>query len=127
MKYSIQLNTIQLKASHGVYESEKKSKNNFEIDISLQANITNALLSDDIKDTIDYVKVYNTIQEQMHVPVNLLEHLAYKIIHSLFQLDHRIDIIKIHISKLNPPIGGDCLSSSVCIEIERKCFVSLFP
>ena len=125
MKFSIQLNAIKLKASHGVFESEKKTKNDFEIDISIQANIKNAFKSDDINDTIDYVKIYNIIQAQMQVPVNLLEHLAYKIIGSLFKLDSRIDIIQIHISKLHPPIGGDCLSSSVDIEMERKYFLSL--
>ena len=87
-----------------VYFSEKLDKN---ILIAQKAEIT-----DEVRDTVDYSQVYALIKEQMSIPSHLLEHVGRRIINAVKEKFKEITEVKLKISKLNPPVGGqmDCVS-----------------
>ena len=50
----IRILNLRIPAKHGVYDFEKKSVGIFEIDIQMQIDLSKAMISDDLKDTVDY-------------------------------------------------------------------------
>jgi dihydroneopterin aldolase len=57
----IRLKNIQVYAYHGVHDYEREQGACFEIDVELEAALDRAVQSDDLADTIDYVKVYQMV------------------------------------------------------------------
>ena len=53
----------------------------------------------------------------MAIRAHLLEHVAHRIIARIFAELPQVSRIKVAVSKLNPPIGGDV--ESVTIEMEE--------
>jgi dihydroneopterin aldolase len=52
----------------------------------------------------------------MKVPSRLLEHVAQRIINRIKSSVTGLDRIRVRVSKINPPIGGDVQSVSVLLE-----------
>ena len=61
METKIRLKNIQLFGWHGVADKEKKIGQQFEIDIEAEAQLKSAIQSDDIRQTVDYSKLYETV------------------------------------------------------------------
>jgi len=57
----IRLKNIQVYAYHGVYEYEREQGTRFEIDVELEAMLDEAVSTDDLAHTIDYVKVQEVV------------------------------------------------------------------
>ncbi len=115
MQTLIELNGLEFYAYHGVSEQEKKVGNTFFVDISMEANIFQAVLSDNIKDTVSYADVYAVVKEEMEIPSNLLEHVAGRIIHSIRQHFPKVKRITVAIAKRNPPFGGAVKNARVIL------------
>lgn len=103
-------------AFHGVMEQEKKVGNKFTVDIEIDAEVEKSTITDNIEDTINYAEIYNIVKEQMAIPSNLLEHVAGRIIDKLHENIPQITGIRVKVSKINPPFGGDLLSASVTLD-----------
>ncbi len=114
----IELTGMQFYAFHGHFEAERIVGNNFLVDLEFRVNCTKASKSDDLKDTVDYQEVYNIVKKEMKIPSRLLEHVAKRILDSLFQTFVEIQKAKIKISKLNPPMGGQI--GRVGVTLSRK-------
>lgn len=69
-----------------------------------------------LKDTINYVDVFNCVKSHFGRAVPLLETLAAEIADDVFALDNRVKKIEISITKLNPPITGFTGTISVSFE-----------
>ena len=113
----ISLNGIEFHAHHGIHETERELGNNFLVDISLNVNVREAAIKDDLDHTLDYEKVYYVIAREMAIPSNLLEHVAKRI---LLGLDGEFDNVKdiiVTVSKLNPPLPGKCEKASVTVSL----------
>ncbi len=73
----IRLKNIQVYAYHGAHTHEREHGARFEIDAELEAPLDKATLSDELADTIDYVKVQALIVAiSTKNRYNLLETLA---------------------------------------------------
>ncbi len=59
----IRLKNIQVYAYHGVHDYEREKGTRFEIDADLEAALDRAIKTDDLTDTIDYVKVHQVVVE----------------------------------------------------------------
>ncbi len=103
---NIELKNLKFWAQHGVSPLEQKTGNFFLVSVVLTCDLERASISDQLEDTINYVKVYELIEQEMKIPSKLLEHVAERIkckIHSHFsQVSH----IRIKITKLNAPVKG---------------------
>ena len=101
----IHINNIRLHARHGVLPQEQLTGNDYIINVRVGYDISRAMQTDDVADTLNYAEVYNIIKEEMSTPSKLIEHVAGRIADRL--LDHYADInsIMLRITKCNPPMG----------------------
>ena len=112
----IELKSMKFYAYHGVSRQERIVGNYFTVDIAYSFPMDNACLSDDVNDTISYVDVYNVVKVEIGRPSNLLEHLTERISKALKADFPQLIYLKIKLSKLNPPLGGEVHSAAVIIE-----------
>ncbi len=113
----ISIENMRFYAYHGCFEQERIIGTKFLVSIHIQTDTSKAQQTDDIKDTLDYSKAYSIVKQQMDIPSHLLENVVQRIIQALKESFTQIDKIKVKVSKLNPPVGGqmDCVS----VEIEQ--------
>lgn len=102
------LEGLEFYAHHGFYAEEQSLGNRFQVDIRLRAHVEKAGETDELGLTVDYVKVYALVQEQMKIRFKLLETLGQRIIAELRQQFPQIEFLEVAISKFNPPISGLC-------------------
>ena len=117
MKIIIELNAMRFYAFHGVLPQETRVGNDFVVDISYACSGSEkASLSDDINDTISYADVYEVVKTEMERPSKMLEHVTARIATALKSQFSELTYLKVRLSKLNPPLGGEVYSASVTIE-----------
>ncbi|TFG75794.1 MAG: dihydroneopterin aldolase [Flavobacteriales bacterium] len=118
----VKLENIKVYAHHGCLEEETIIGSHYRVDVSLSANLTKPMFSDRLTDTIDYVHINHIVKEEMKISSKLLEHVAHRIIERIFSEIDLVRKVKVSVSKINPPIGGDV--EMVTIILSRKKDVS---
>ncbi|MEO8255287.1 MAG: dihydroneopterin aldolase, partial [Flavobacterium sp.] len=104
---TIKLKNIRTFSYHGCLIEEGKIGSDYCVDLEIKTNLKISALSDELKDTVDYVHLNRIVEEEMAIRSNLLEHVAKRIIdRALLELE-TVSKIKVGVSKINPPIGGD--------------------
>ena len=116
MKHTINVNGIKLYAYHGCLKEEGIIGGHYLVNVSLVTDFTEATLSDDLKNTVDYVAVNKIVTEEMAIRSKLIEHVGQRIVVRLKEeltdvLHHKVEIIK-----RSPPINGDVESVAIVIE-----------
>ena len=112
----IELKQMVFHAFHGVDPQERKVGNRFVVDLLLTLPLGKAMESDDLNDTVNYALVYEAVKKEMEIPSNLIEHAAGRIVQSLHDRFPQISIVRLKLSKINPPIGADMESASIIVE-----------
>ena len=112
----IYLESIRTYSHHGCMKEESVIGSEYRVDLWVDADLTVASSSDDLKDTPDYVVLHQIVVEEMKVPSRLLEHVAQRIIDRIKSSVAGLERIRVRVSKINPPIGGDVQSVSVLLE-----------
>ena len=113
----IKLKNIRTYSYHGCLIEEGKIGSDYAVDLEVKTDLRKSSVSDDLKDTVDYVLLNQIVVEEMEIRANLLEHVAHRIIKRIFDEVPAISRITLAVSKLNPPIGGDV--EAVTIELEE--------
>jgi len=114
---TIKLKNIRTFSFHGCLEEEGKIGSDYTVDLEIKTDLRKSALSDDLRDTVDYVHLNKIVVEAMAIRSKLLEHVAHRVILRTFKEIPSISRIKIAVSKINPPIGGDV--EAVSIEMEE--------
>ena len=114
---TIKLQNIRTFSFHGCLEEEARIGSDYRIDLEIKTDLRKSSLSDELKDTVDYVLLNKIVVEEMAIRSKLLEHVAERILSRIFKEIPAISRILIGVSKLNPPIGGDV--EAVTIEMEE--------
>ena len=114
---TIKLKNIRTFSFHGCLEEEGKIGSDYRVDLDVKTDLRKSALSDDLKDTVDYVLLNKIVVQEMDIRSELLEHVAHRIITRIFREIPSISRIILGVSKLNPPIGGDV--EAVTIEMEE--------
>ena len=109
----VKLENMSFYARHGCLESEKFLGGRFSVDLSYDYPMLPAAQSDDISKAVDYSAVYKIVKEQMAIPSNLLENVAWRILQSIKSAFPEIIAAKVTVTKFNPPLDGPTASSSV--------------
>ena len=65
MTTEIKLEEMRFYARHGVLEQERQVGNRFVVNLSLSVDVTQAVISDAIEDTIHYGHVYEAVKEEI--------------------------------------------------------------
>ena len=117
---TIKLENIKVFACHGCLREETIIGSNYRIDLAVKANLTASSLTDDLKDTVDYVLLNSIVKEEMNIPTKLLETVAKRILNRIFLESNLITKVMVSISKINPPIGGDVEMVTIKMKKKRK-------
>lgn len=117
---TIKLKNIRTFSYHGCLVEEGKIGSDYSVDLEIKANLRQSAASDNLIDTVDYVHLNKIVEEEMAVRSNLLEHVTKRIIDRAFKEIEMITKIKIGVSKINPPIGGDVEAVTIEMEEERN-------
>lgn len=118
-KAVIEINNMEFYAFHGCYTEEKIVGNRFVVDFSYVCDVTKAVESDYINDTISYLEVYQLIEKEIMIGSNLLENVAHRALTCVVNNFVNISKATIKISKMTPPLGGDIKSVSLILNYIR--------
>lgn len=122
MESYILLQDLRFYAYHGVGAQETRVGNEFTVDLRLRTDLSQAMKTDEVTDTVSYADVFETVREEMSQPSKLLEHVAGRIIRRLFHDFPAIEIIELRLKKRNPPMGADIEACGVEIKQSRTEF-----
>ena len=115
----VHIDGIRLHARHGVLPQEQLTGNDYIINVRASYDISRAMQTDDVADTLNYAEVYNIIKEEMSIPSKLIEHVAGRIADRLMDSYSQISSVMLRITKCNPPMGADCNGAGVEILVKR--------
>lgn len=102
----IQIENMEFYAHHGHFREEQIVGSKFLVDITIETDMTVPAESDSLKDTLNYQMVYRLIQGEMDKKSRLLEHIARRILDTVYDGFSGIDKVTVKVSKMNPPMGG---------------------
>ena len=83
------------------------------VDVVVEFDLSAVEKSHDLKDTVNYIKVFNCVKKEMKRPARLLETLLERTVSSLKKIHPSITSVEVKIEKTNPPIGGDVGSVAI--------------
>lgn len=113
----ILLENVKFYAFHGVLPQERKVGNDYQVSLRIGYDISRAMVSDDVNDTLNYAEVYQLLSQEMSVPSALLERVAGRIGDRLFRKFPAIQSIDLTIIKVNPPMGADSEGAGVEVHL----------
>ena len=116
MKGVIEIEGMEFFAYHGCFETERVVGNKFTVYACLHYDCALAAMSDCIEDALNYQSAYEVIACEMMKPSHLLEHVGQRILTQLYEKFPPLQYVKIKISKMNPPLGGQIQCTSVTLE-----------
>lgn len=102
----ITLSNLRFHAFHGVLPQERLVGNDYLLTLRVGYDVSRAMESDQVADTLNYAEVYQVASAEMAVPSSLLEHVAARIGGKLFERFPDITSIAIRLTKRNPPMGA---------------------
>lgn len=115
----IQVNNIKLYAYHGCLEEEAKIGSWYRVDIEVEGDLSKSAKTDELSDTIDYVHLNAIAKEEMAIRSKLLEEVAQRILDRFFREIPMLEMAKVAVAKINPPIGGNVEEVVVILEQRR--------
>jgi 7,8-dihydroneopterin aldolase/epimerase/oxygenase len=101
---TIELKALRFYAFHGVFPEEKKTGNEFEVNLFVDFIPAEAVIKA-LDETINYAQLYEIVKAEMQKPRGLLETLAMEIIENIYSSFAQIKKAEIEIIKLHPPIA----------------------
>tara|TARA_R110002012_G_scaffold253330_1_gene432338 strand:+ start:1084 stop:1440 length:357 start_codon:yes stop_codon:yes gene_type:complete len=115
----IKLSTIKVYAYHGCLREESIIGSDYSVDVELVADLTKASITDELKDTVDYVLINHIVKEEMAIKSKLLEHVAKRILDRILASCSSVSKAEVSVSKINPPINGDVEMVSINLQLTR--------
>ena len=101
---------------HGVFEHEAKNGQDFYVDLEIHLDLSQASISDDLKETIDYGSLADlVVSEITGERVQLIERLAGRIADRIKDLYPQVINIAVTVHKPSAPITAQTTDISVTI------------
>ena len=113
----IELKGLSFFARHGVMEQERVTGGTFIVDVRVKYDLSAAVRSDEVKDTLNYAELSEIINREMQTPSNLLEHLAGRIGGSIMDAFPQVEEVGITVTKKNPPLGAELEGAAVTLHL----------
>ncbi len=110
---------IRLYAYHGHLPEEAKLGGHFIVNVWVTTDTSEVEQSDDLNDTIDYVKIIAIVKEQMGIRSNMIEHSAKRIVDAILSLK-KVKKVKVEVEKIAPPITTTFNKISATIKGEQN-------
>lgn len=116
----IAIEGIELYAYHGCLEEEAKIGGKYRVDVYIDTDYTEAALTDELGDTVDYVEVFQIVKKEMAVRSKLIEHVARRIAYALADDITKKAKYTVKLTKYKPPVNGPVEQCSVTWESRRE-------
>ena len=101
---TIELKQLHFFANHGLYAEERKTGNEFEVNLIVSYQPSSGTIID-ISDTVNYVQLYDLLKAEMQKPRQLLESFVMEVTELIHAAFPQIKKVEISITKLHPPIA----------------------
>jgi len=116
-EFTIELKSVIFFAFHGLHDEERKTGNEYEVDLSVKY-FTDGKKITKIDETINYVRLFEIVKQEMGQPRNLLETVAISITEKIQQQFSQVKEVEVRINKKNPPIVN--FSGSVAVLYTKR-------
>ena len=116
---SIVISGLRLRACHGVLPQEHVVGNDYVVDVCVHYDISRAMRSDDLSDTLNYAQLAEIIAHEMAIPAQLIESVAHRIGETLFSAFPEVTRVELEILKIAPPMEADCRGAGVKLDLMR--------
>ncbi len=111
----IQIENMEFYSFHGHFKEERIVGNKFLVDLTVETDMEAPAASDNLKDAVNYQRLYEIIKQQMEMKSHLLEHIAGRILDAIYSEMKGIKKVTVKVSKMNPPMGGKIGSVSIIL------------
>ena len=115
----IQIENMEFYSFHGHFKEERIVGNKFLVNLTIETDMKAPAESDNLKDAVNYQRVYEIVKQQMEMKSHLLEHIAGRILDAIYSEMTGITKATVQVSKMNPPMGGKIGSVSVIMERQK--------
>lgn len=115
----VKVRNIRVYAHHGCLGEETIIGSEYRVDVVVSANLESASVSDQLGETVDYVHINHIVRKEMAIPSKLLEHVGQRIINSILDEIAIVNKVKVGVTKINPPIGGDVEGVTIILKSKR--------
>jgi dihydroneopterin aldolase len=113
------LEGLQFFGHHGDVEAERALGGRVDVDVEIRSDLRPAGRSDQLADTLDYVRCYEAVRHVVETRQhNLLETVAEEIATALLT-DGRVESVRVRVAK-QPPIAGVFHRFAVLLERSRQ-------
>ena len=104
--YKVSLENIRLYGYHGASENERELGQRFEIDVEIEADLSEAVQTDSMGKTVNYEKVYRLVEsEVVGKKYHLLESMADRIARDILEQFDVTEVL-VRVRKPSVPIAG---------------------
>ncbi|MBN9400836.1 MAG: dihydroneopterin aldolase ['Candidatus Kapabacteria' thiocyanatum] len=101
----LSISNAEFYAFHGVRNEEQQLGGRYQVDVDLFYNATQAVVSDNLNDTINYEEVLFIVNEHMNgEPYDLIETIAYDVATAILDRFGTIHQATVRVRKMNVPI-----------------------
>jgi len=111
----IELKKMFFHSYHGVTDQERIVGNAYRVDLKLFLDLSKAIESDKLNDTLNYADIFYLIKDEMNIPSDLIEHITGRIVRKIKERYPQITKIKIRLTKINPPVEGEMKEAAIII------------
>ncbi|MFC2083261.1 dihydroneopterin aldolase [Candidatus Bipolaricaulota bacterium] len=114
------INDLRVSGLHGVYEEERIAGNEFSIDVELEGDLTKAIETDQVEDTVDIDHVVALVQDiNRQNQFHLIESLADAIARATLQRFPILSRVVVRVTKLTFARLESIGSSTAEVSIDR--------
>jgi dihydroneopterin aldolase len=113
------LKGIQFYGYHGVPDAEQQTGHRYEVDLVMEADVSEAAASDDVARTVDYgVVARDVIRIGTGRQFRLIEALAGALIEQVLESQPRVAAVTVTVKKRLPPLPG--VVEYAAVEMTRR-------
>lgn len=116
----VYVKNLRIHAYHGVLPHENIVGQDFIVSARCGVDISSSMENDMLEVALDYGVLYRLIEREMAQTSQLVEHVAGRIAHCVFDDFPNVTSLDLTITKLNPPFGADCEGAGVEIHVVRE-------
>ncbi|MDA7728709.1 MAG: dihydroneopterin aldolase [Flavobacteriaceae bacterium] len=106
---------IRVFAYHGHLPEEAVLGGHFIVNILVETDTTEVEKTDDLNDTVDYVKIIEIVKYQMAIRADMIEVPAKRIVDAILPLN-KVHKVTVEVEKVLPPIDATFDKISVTTE-----------
>jgi dihydroneopterin aldolase len=118
IRQKIALQGIRFFAHHGFYPEEQILGCEFIVDIETELDVYGSG-DDDLKQTVNYERLFAIAKNEMAIPRKLIETVAHGMLEKIRHEFLAVKIIRVAIRKMHPPLAGQVENSLIELIFNR--------